>query len=112
MTQNPATDPLVIPAEFLSVLHKQQAAYKRNMNPGLEERRADLRSLHRLLVENHEEIVAAIDQDYGCRCRFETKFAETYMAQEAALDTIKHLKKWLKPHRRRLDPTQYPLAKA
>ena len=34
------------------------------------------------------------------------------MAQEAALDTIKHLKKWLKPHRRRLDPTQYPLAKA
>lgn len=112
MTKNPVIDPLAIPAEFLSVLQKQQAAYKRNMNPGLEERRADLRSLHRLLVDNHEEIVAAIDQDYGHRCRFETKFAETYMAQEAALDTIGHLKKWLKPHRRSLDPTQYPLAKA
>ncbi|MBN8464427.1 MAG: coniferyl aldehyde dehydrogenase [Dechloromonas sp.] len=112
MTKNPATDPLAVPAEFLSVLHKQQAAYKRNMNPGLEERRADLRGLHRLLVENHEEIVAAVNEDYGCRCRFETKFAETYMAQEAILDTIKHLKKWLKPHQRSLDPTQYPLAKA
>lgn len=112
MTKNPVIDPLAIPAEFLSVLQKQQAAYKRNMNPGLEERRADLRGLHRLLVDNHEEIVAAIDKDYGHRCRFETKFAETYMAQEAILDTINHLKKWLKPHQRSLDPTQYPLAKA
>ena len=65
MTQNPVKDPLVIPAEFLSVLQKQQAAYRRNMNPGLEERRADLRSLHRLLVENHEDIVPPVNQDYG-----------------------------------------------
>ena len=33
MTKNPVIDPLAIPAEFLSVLQKQQAAYKRNMNP-------------------------------------------------------------------------------
>jgi coniferyl-aldehyde dehydrogenase len=101
-----------IPEEFRTVFAAQQLAHKRKMNPTLEERRADLRTLHRMIVDNSEAIIAAINQDYGCRCTFETKFTEVLMAQEAALDAVKKLKKWMKPHKRHLDPTQFPLAKA
>ncbi|MGB4910975.1 MAG: aldehyde dehydrogenase family protein [Candidatus Dechloromonas phosphoritropha] len=103
---------LLIPAEFRECYELQLAAYKKNRNPTHAERVADLRTLHRLLVENQDALVDAVNKDYGCRCAFETKFAETFMAQEATLDAIKHLKKWMKPQKRHLDPTQFPLAKA
>jgi coniferyl-aldehyde dehydrogenase len=112
MTTNPTTNPMIVPAEFQTTLAQQQAAHRRNMNPTLEERRADLRTLHRMLVENGEALVEAVDKDYGCRCKFETRFAELFMNQDAILSTIKELKKWMKPKKRHLDPTQYPLASA
>ena len=102
----------MIPAEFTECHELQLAAYKKNRNPGHDERVADLRTLHRMLVDNHDALVAAVNKDYGCRCAFETKFAETFMAQDATLDAIKRLKKWMKPVRRHLDPTQFPLASA
>ncbi|MBF7729271.1 coniferyl aldehyde dehydrogenase [Pseudomonas sp. N040] len=103
---------LSIPEEFQNVFTAQQAAYRKQMNPTLQERQADLRTLHRMIVENSDAIIAAINQDYGCRCTFETKFTEVLMAQDAALDAVKKLKKWIKPQKRHLDPTQFPLAKA
>ena len=112
MTQNPADDPLAIPAEFSDTLALQQAAYRRQMNPTLAERRADLLTLHRMLVENSETLVEAVNRDFGCRCKFETRFTEIFLNQDAILATVKQLKKWLKPQKRHLDPTQYPLASA
>lgn len=103
---------LSMPEEFQSVFNAQQEAYKKHMNPTLEERQADLRTLHRMIVENADAIIEAINKDYGCRCTFETKFTEIFMAQDAALDAVKKVKKWIKPQRRHLDPTQFPLAKA
>lgn len=112
MTQNPMTNPLAIPVEFQTVFDKQQAAHKRHMNPTYDERKADLLAIHRMVVENADAMIAAVNKDYGCRCTFETKFAEIFMAQEAALDVAKKLKKWIKPQKRHLNFTQYPLAKA
>jgi coniferyl-aldehyde dehydrogenase len=100
------------PAEFQETYLKQRAAYKANRMPSLEERRNDLRAIHRLLVDNKEALIAAVNQDYGCRSSFETKFAELLLCQDAALDAIKQVKKWMKPQKRHLDVTQYPLAKA
>ncbi len=111
MTQS-ATADQAIPAEFTECHARQVAAYKKNRNPGYDERIADLRSLHRLVVDHHDALVDAVNKDFGCRCAFETKFAETFMAQDAALDAIKQLKKWMKPKKRHLDPTQFPLASA
>jgi len=107
-----SVESLAVPAEFQSTFDKQQAAYRRDRNPGLAERREDLRKIHRMMVENRDALVAAVAQDYGTRSAFETKATEILGVQDAALDAIKHLKKWLKPQRRGLDPTQYPLAKA
>lgn len=101
-----------LPEEFRSAYASMRLAYKRNRQPSYEERRASLRSIHRFLVENKESLIAAINSDYGCRSTFETKMTELLQCQEAALDAIKHLKRWMKPNKRPLDPTQYPLAKA
>ena len=65
MTKNPVIDPLASPAEFLSVLQIQQAAYRRNMNPGLEERRieVDLLGGHRLRLRDllHALLAGEVD---------------------------------------------------
>ena len=113
MTANPEhQSALAIPAEFQSVFAAQQSAYRQQMNPTLEERRADLRALHRLLVENGEAMVEAVNKDYGVRCKFETRATELLVCQDGLLATIKDLKKWLKPQKRHLDMGQFPLAKA
>jgi acyl-CoA reductase-like NAD-dependent aldehyde dehydrogenase len=59
--------------------------------PSLQERRQDLRALHRLLLENREALVDAVNQDFGCRSRFETLMTELLQGQEAALDAIRHV---------------------
>lgn len=112
MSQNPTNNPAVIPVEFQTVFDKQQAAYKRNINPTYAERKADLLALRQMVKDNADALVEAVNADYGCRCRFETRFTEVFLAQEAALAAAKHLKDWMKPRKRHLDITQYPLAKA
>ncbi len=117
--ENPAMNPTALPtpAPHLPALLRdcfaaQRAAFARSRNPGADERRADLRALHRLLADNREAIVAAIDQDYGCRSRFETLLTELLQGQEAALAAARRVRRWMRPQKRRLDPTQYPLASA
>ncbi|HHJ4328668.1 TPA: aldehyde dehydrogenase family protein, partial [Klebsiella pneumoniae] len=50
--------------------------------------------------------------DFGCRSRFETLMTELLQCQDAALDAIRRLPRWMKARRRHLDPLQYPLASA
>lgn len=90
----------------------QSAAFAAKPYPSLAERRADLRALHRLLVEQREALIDAVNRDFGCRSRFETLMTELLQGQEAALDAIRHLPRWMKRQRRALDATQYPLARA
>jgi len=106
---NPVT---AVPQEFQDVFAEQKAYYLAHRNPSYQERVADLKALHRLLVENREALIDAVNQDYGCRSRFETVFTELLLNQEGILDTIKHLKRWMKPQKRSIDHSQYPLAKA
>ncbi len=99
------------PAEFRSCFERQRAAYLAAPEPSYDQRLVDLKALTRLLKENKDEIVAAINADYGNRSEFETLFAEYFVVQETIADTVKHLKKWMKPQRRRADFMTYPLAK-
>ena len=101
-----------IPPEFSACFERQRKAYQADRQPSYAQRVSDLKALHRLLVENREALIAAVNADYGGRSRFETIVAELLMNQEGLLDAIKHLKKWMRPQRRHLDITQYPLAKA
>lgn len=98
--------------EFLPVFQRQRAAYLADMNPSLKQRRADLATLHRMVTENADALADAVNKDFGVRSRFETRFAEIFLAQDAILSAMKSLRKWVKPQRRHLDPLQFPLAKA
>ncbi len=112
MTQSPATDASSVPVEFQHAFALQRAAYESNRNPSYAQRKADLMNLHRMLVENRQALIDAVNKDYGCRSSFETILTELLTNQEGILDTVKQLKKWMKPQKRHLDFTQYPLAKA
>ena len=101
-----------IPQPLRDCFAAQRAAFDKQRCPSLAERRADLRALHRLLLENREALVDAVNRDFGCRSRFETLMTELLQGQEAALDAIKQLPRWMKRQRRSLDITQYPLARA
>lgn len=101
-----------IPPALRDCFSAQRAAFQNARCPSLQERRQDLRALHRLLLENRDALVDAVNRDFGCRSRFETLMTELLQGQEAALDAIKHLPSWMKRQRRALDITQYPLASA
>jgi len=104
--------PAHLPAALRESFLAQRAAFAANRHPGLAERRADLRALHRLLAENRDALSDAVNRDFGCRSRFETLMTELLQGQEAALDAIRQLPRWMKRQKRPLDITQYPLARA
>ena len=89
----------------------QRKAYLETPLPSLEQRKEDLLGLKRLLSENLDAIVEAISTDYGNRSRHETLFAEVIAVTDGINDTIRHLKKWMKPQRRHVDSTLYPGAR-
>lgn len=74
-------------------------------------RRADLGNLSRLLRENREALVGAIRQDYGQRSSFETLFTEFFVVLDEIRHTRKHLRRWMKPQRRKVDWLLYPGAR-
>ncbi|GAB1387414.1 coniferyl aldehyde dehydrogenase [Melaminivora sp.] len=101
-----------LPALLRDAFAAQQAAFAKHRYPSLAERRADLRALHRLLVEHRAALLDAVNSDFGCRSHFETLATELLQGQEAALDAIRQLPRWMKKQKRHLDITQYPLASA
>ncbi|MES2264186.1 MAG: coniferyl aldehyde dehydrogenase [Pseudomonadota bacterium] len=102
---------VLIPAEFTQCLQRQQAAYLADPNPTYAQRIADLKTLARMLKENQAALVDAINRDYGNRSEFETLFTEFFVVLEGIRDASSHLKKWMKPKKRKVDMMMYPLAK-
>ena len=102
---------VVIPVEFQSCFDAQRAAYLAAPEPSYDQRIADLKALAQLLKDNKDELVAAINADYGNRSAFETLFAEYFVVLETIADATKNLKKWMKPQRRHVDFVTYPLAR-
>lgn len=105
------SDTIPVPEEFQTCFDRQRAAHLAAPTPSHAERVADLRALARLLKENKDELVEAINADYGSRSEFETLFADYFVALDSIGDAIKNLKKWMKPQRRHVDFMTYPLAR-
>jgi len=104
----PYLDRIEIPADFRDCFDRQRQAYLDDPEPSLAQRRADLDALARLLKDNREALVAAINQDYGNRSAFETLFAEFFVVLETIKDSSRHLRRWMKPQRRHIDRMMYP----
>ena len=100
-----------VPVEFKECLDRQRAAFLAHPVPSYRERLADLKALSRLLKENREALVQAINLDYGNRSTFETLFSEFFVVLETIADAARHLKKWMKPQKRKIDFLLYPGAR-
>ncbi|MGD8357796.1 MAG: aldehyde dehydrogenase family protein, partial [Lysobacterales bacterium] len=92
-------------------LERQKQACLAGPTPDYRQRRQDLQTLKRMLSENRDEIIQAISEDYGNRSRHESLFAELITVADGINDVLKHLKRWMKPQRRRVDTMLYPGAK-
>ena len=112
MNAPPPLAALDMPAEFTDCLARQQAAWRAQRNPSRRQRAADLRALHALVAENQDAFVAAVNADFGCRSAFETRATELLQVMDACLHAIRHLRRWMRRQRRKLDVTQFPLASA
>jgi coniferyl-aldehyde dehydrogenase len=104
-------DSRAIAENLLAAFHKQRKSYLANPIPEIEQRKNDLDALKRMLNENLDAIVNAICEDYGNRSRHESLFAEVIAVTDGINDTIKKLKRWMKPQKRHVDITLYPGAK-
>ena len=94
-------------ARLRSCFEQQRAAYLEAPNPDYAQRKQDLLTLKRMVAENVDAIIAAINEDYGNRSRHESQFAEIISVTDGINDCIKHLKKWMKVQKRHVDHSMF-----
>jgi coniferyl-aldehyde dehydrogenase len=104
----PAVD---LPGMLQAALELQRRAYARDPVPSYAERRADLATLRRFIVENRDALIEAVNRDYGSRSRHETLFAELVPVLDGIRHARRHLRKWMRPQRRAIDLLLFPGAR-
>lgn len=97
----------VISAALQNTLNIQKKAFNQHGQESYEERKAHLKNLKSMLMDNREIIIEAINKDYGNRSRHETLIAEVLTVADDISTTSKHLKKWMKVQKRKVDHTLY-----
>ncbi|MDD7804197.1 MAG: coniferyl aldehyde dehydrogenase [Endozoicomonas sp. (ex Botrylloides leachii)] len=92
------------------LLKSQQQAFIKNPAPSLKMRVNDLQRLKTALINHQDELITALNKDFGARSRDETIIIEFMPVLEGIKYTLKHLKKWLNPSKRhvsiQLQPAQ------
>lgn len=101
--------------EAESMLHechaRQREACLRDPIPDVDRRREDLRQLKAMINDHREAIIAAINEDFGSRSRYETLFADIISVTDGINDAIGNVKKWARTQKRHTDWTVYAGAK-
>ncbi|WP_165857420.1 coniferyl aldehyde dehydrogenase [Marinobacter sp. JSM 1782161] len=82
------------------IFEEQRQAFRRNPDPSLTERRENLKRLKRLLLDNEDRLIEAVDRDFSCRSADETRIAEQMPSVQGINYALKHLAEWMKPSRR------------
>ncbi|MBF0674383.1 coniferyl aldehyde dehydrogenase [Pseudomonas sp.] len=82
------------------VLARQRAAFRANPLPSAEQRRAWLKALRKLLVQEQDSIIQAISRDFSNRSADETRMAEIMPSILGIHYASKYLKKWMRTSRR------------
>lgn len=85
-----------------------KASYSSMPYPELEQRLELLRTLKYELLERKQMLVDALHQDYGYRSEFDSLICDLLPAIAHINYTIKHLKRWLKPSKRKAGLLLFP----
>jgi len=80
----------------------QRQAYAAHPMPPAEQRRQWLASLQRMLSDERQALIDAISQDFGNRSADETLLGELMPSLQGIHHARQHLKRWMKPSRRRV----------
>ena len=68
--------------------------------PNADTRKERLQRCIDLLVENQDDLVKALDEDYGGRSPYLSRFTDVMMPIGHLKHAIKHVEKWMKPEKR------------
>ena len=78
-----------------------EEGYRKDKQPVLKKRKAHLIKLKRSLLQHQQPLVQALNQDYGSRPEFDSLIADILPSVQHLNYTLKNLKSWLKPERRK-----------
>jgi len=95
-------------SELERVFHLQRRAFRLSPYPLAAERRAILSSLHRLLSNHSDEIVLAVNADFGHRSAHETKLLELFPSLECVRHAKRQVVKWMRPEKKAVSPWFLP----
>lgn len=99
MQQTPSTAAQLSARDVLRALfEKQRAAFRRGA-PAYTRRIAALKSLEAAVIDRKDELVRAMDEDFGGRARQETLALELAPLVDGIRHTRRHLASWMKPRR-------------
>lgn len=101
-TQNPQI------AELNRIFQMQRAAFRSQPMPSADERIANLQKLKQVLIRHQDALAEAVCTDFGHRSKDETKFAEILSCLEGVKYYQKHLRRWMRPEKRRVSPLHMP----
>ena len=82
------------------ILEVQRRAVRRQPYPSLVERVHLLDRLHNAIIDYKDQLLAAVNTDFGTRSDAETLMAEIFPLLDGIAYCRKNLKRWLKPQRR------------
>lgn len=85
--------------ELNSLFEEQRSACAREAFPAWEARATQLEKLREMLVSHGDEIVAAINSDFGGRPEFETRLAEIFPSLEEIKSALRHGRGWMRERR-------------
>lgn len=94
--------------QLQKIFKTQLEAYNRCKYPSYKDRIQSLNTLKKLIIDNQDEFINALHQDFGCRVTAETKLAEILPTIEAIRYTKKKLSKWMRPQRRHVGLLHFP----
>jgi coniferyl-aldehyde dehydrogenase len=108
----PIAQPESISATLTAALALQRQAYLAHPVPGIEERKADLRTLARFVRDNKAGLIAAVNADYGHRSEHESLLTEIAPLLAGIRHTLSELRGWMRPQRRVVDRLAYGLGRS
>ena len=87
------------PTDLPRAYERQRAAFATAPFPSWAERADRLTRLKRLLVDQEQAIVSAIDADFSGRPAVETELVEVWPSLEELKGALRHGQRWMKPRR-------------
>ncbi len=90
------------------LFREQQSAFRKNPMPSYDERVANLKKLRKVLMDNQDTLINTIAADFSSRSAEETKLADLMTVIHTIDYSIKNLKSWMAPVKKKISTLFQP----